>query len=79
MHLNDELAHYAKGCTDIEYQFPFGWSELEGIANRADFDLKQHAQFSGADLQYHDQATNQKFYPYVIEPSGGWIERPSPF
>jgi len=70
-HSSDELAHYAKGCTDIEYQFPFGWSELEGIANRADYDLKQHAQFSGQDLQYQDPVTNEKYYPYVIEPSGG--------
>ncbi len=70
-HAQDELAHYAKGCVDIEYQFPFGWSELEGIANRADYDLKQHAQFSGKDLQYQDPVTQKKFYPYVIEPSGG--------
>lgn len=70
-HAKDELAHYAKACSDIEYNFPFGWSELEGIANRTDFDLKQHAQFSGMDLSYHDPVTNEKFYPYVIEPSGG--------
>ncbi|MCA9405357.1 MAG: glycine--tRNA ligase [Candidatus Omnitrophica bacterium] len=70
-HAKDELAHYARGCTDVEYQFPFGWSELEGIADRTDYDLKQHAQFSGKDLQYHDQVNNKKFYPYVIEPSGG--------
>lgn len=70
-HADDELAHYAKGCSDIEYQFPFGWSELEGIANRADYDLKQHSQFSGKDLQYQDKVTNEKYFPYVIEPSGG--------
>ena len=70
-HGKDELAHYAKGCTDVEYQFPFGWSELEGIANRTDYDLKQHAKFSGKDLQYQDRTTNEKIYPYVIEPSGG--------
>lgn len=70
-HGDDELAHYAAGCTDVEYKFPFGWSELEGIANRTDFDLKQHAKFSGKDLQYHDLITNEKFYPYIIEPSGG--------
>jgi len=70
-HGEDELAHYAKACTDIDYQFPFGWSELEGIANRTDFDLKQHADFSGKDLQYQDKLTNKKFYPFVIEPSGG--------
>ena len=70
-HGDDELAHYAAGCTDVEYKFPFGWSELEGIANRTDFDLKQHAKFSGKDLQYQDPVTNEKFYPYIIEPSGG--------
>ncbi|HBO97816.1 MAG TPA: glycine--tRNA ligase [Candidatus Omnitrophica bacterium] len=70
-HADDELAHYAAACTDIEYNFPFGWSELEGIANRTDYDLKQHAQFSGKDLQYQDLTTGEKFYPYVIEPSGG--------
>ena len=70
-HEKDELAHYAKACTDIEYNFPFGWSELEGIANRTDFDLKQHAQASGKDLQYFEDATKEKYYPYIIEPSGG--------
>ncbi len=71
VHDKDELAHYAAGCTDVEYEFPFGLSELEGIANRGDYDLKQHAQFSGKDLMYHDPVTNEKFYPHVIEPSGG--------
>jgi len=70
-HAKDELAHYALACTDIEYNFPFGWSELEGIANRTDFDLKQHAQSSGKDLRYFDDATKERFYPYIIEPSGG--------
>lgn len=70
-HDQDELAHYAAGCTDVEYEFPFGWSELEGVANRTDYDLKQHAQCSGKDLQYKDPVTNEKFYPHVIEPSGG--------
>jgi glycyl-tRNA synthetase len=70
-HDKDELAHYAAGCTDVEYNFPFGWSELEGIANRGDYDLKQHAKFSGKDLQYQDPVTNEKFFPHVIEPSGG--------
>ncbi|MDD5595576.1 MAG: glycine--tRNA ligase [Candidatus Omnitrophica bacterium] len=70
-HEKDELAHYAKACTDIEYNFPFGWSELEGIANRTDFDLKQHAQASGKDLTYFDDAAKSRFYPYIIEPSGG--------
>ncbi len=67
----DELAHYAKGCSDVEYLFPIGWSELEGIANRADYDLNQHIKFSGKDLSYFDEATNERFVPWVIEPSGG--------
>ena len=70
-HEKNELAHYAKACTDIEYQFPFGWSELEGIANRTDFDLKQHIRLSGKDLQYFDEDSKDKYIPYVIEPSGG--------
>jgi glycyl-tRNA synthetase len=70
-HAKTELAHYAKACTDIEYNFPFGWSELEGIANRTDFDLKQHAEYSGRDLRYFDDAKGERFYPYIIEPSGG--------
>lgn len=70
-HGDEELAHYAKGCTDVDFKFPFGWSELEGIANRTDYDLKQHAQLSGKDLRYHNKVTNDRFYPYVIEPSGG--------
>jgi glycyl-tRNA synthetase len=70
-HPKDELAHYAKDCTDIEYNFPFGWSELEGIANRSDFDLRQHSKFSGKDLKYFDDASKERFYPYIIEPSGG--------
>ena len=70
-HAQDELAHYAKACTDIEYRFPFGWSELEGIANRTDFDLRQHQAFSGEDLTYFDDETRQRFLPYVIEPSAG--------
>ena len=70
-HGKDELAHYAAACTDVEYNFPFGWSELEGIANRTDCDLKQHSQHSGKELQYFDDATKERFYPYIIEPSGG--------
>lgn len=70
-HGADELAHYSVGCTDVEYKFPFGWSELEGIANRTDFDLKQHSQFSGKNLKYKDNVTKEEFFPYVIEPSGG--------
>jgi glycyl-tRNA synthetase len=70
-HGTDELAHYAKATYDIEYLFPMGWSELEGIANRADFDLRQHAKHSGKELTYLDDATNEKIVPYVIEPSAG--------
>ncbi|MCX5677496.1 MAG: glycine--tRNA ligase [Candidatus Omnitrophica bacterium] len=70
-HEKNELAHYAKACTDIEYQFPFGWSELEGIANRTDFDLRQHSRLSGKDIEYFDDVTNERYVPYVIEPSGG--------
>ncbi|MCM8831410.1 MAG: glycine--tRNA ligase [Candidatus Omnitrophica bacterium] len=71
VHQPQELAHYAKACTDIEYNFPFGWSELEGIANRGDFDLTQHAKFSKQELVYFDSQTQQKIIPYVIEPSAG--------
>jgi glycyl-tRNA synthetase len=70
-HAKDELAHYAKACSDIEYEFPFGWSELEGIANRSDFDLKQHEQFSGKEMVYFDTQENKKIRPFIIEPSGG--------
>jgi len=70
-HGKEELAHYAKACTDVEYNFPFGWSELEGIANRTDFDLKQHSNASGKELMFYDDLTKQRFYPYIIEPSGG--------
>jgi len=70
-HESDELAHYAKGCADVEYQFPFGWSELEGIASRTDFDLKQHSEFSGKDLSYFDEESRERFAPYVIEPAAG--------
>jgi glycyl-tRNA synthetase len=70
-HEKHELAHYAKACTDIEYNFPFGWSELEGIANRTDFDLKQHGALSGKEIEYFDDETKERYIPYVIEPSGG--------
>ena len=70
-HAKDELAHYAKACVDVEYLFPIGWSELEGIANRTDFDLKQHSSWSGKDLSYFDGVTNERYIPYVIEPSAG--------
>ena len=73
-HGPDELAHYAKDCYDIEYRFPWGWAELEGIADRADFDLRQHAAASGQDMTYFDDAAEkgeERYIPYVIEPSGG--------
>jgi glycyl-tRNA synthetase len=70
-HEPDELAHYSKAATDIEYEYPFGWSELEGIANRTDFDLKQHQEFSGEDLSYYDQENDQRYIPYVVEPAVG--------
>jgi len=70
-HAADELAHYAKACVDVEYEFPFGWSELEGVANRADFDLKRHQEYSGKSLEYFDDATREHYIPYVIEPSAG--------
>ncbi len=70
-HAKDELAHYAKRCVDIEYLFPMGWSELEGIANRTDYDLKRHSEFSGKSLEYFDEESKQKIVPYVIEPSAG--------
>ena len=70
-HGKDELAHYARDCYDIEYLFPMGWSELEGIANRGDYDLAQHAKFSGKDLSYYDGQSGNRYVPYVIEPSAG--------
>ena len=70
-HEKSELAHYAKRTVDIEYRFPMGWSELEGIANRTDFDLKQHAQWSGKTLTYFDEERKTHVVPYVIEPSAG--------
>ena len=74
-HGSDELAHYAKACVDVEYEFPFGWSELEGIANRGDFDLKRHMEYSGKDMTYFDEADRSRYVPYVIEPSAG-VDRP---
>jgi glycyl-tRNA synthetase len=70
-HDSDELAHYAKETYDIEYRFPWGWGELEGIANRANFDLTRHSDASGSDLTYFDDTTKERYIPYVIEPSGG--------
>jgi glycyl-tRNA synthetase len=70
-HDPDELSHYSSGTSDVEYLFPIGWSELEGIANRGDFDLRQHAEFSGEKLEYFDQGTKERYVPHVIEPAAG--------
>jgi len=70
-HEADERAHYAKASTDIEYLFPFGWGELEGVANRTDFDLRTHQEHSGQDLTYQDPETNERYLPYVVEPAVG--------
>lgn len=70
-HEADELAHYSTACVDVEYEYPFGWGELEGIACRTDFDLKRHSEASGTDLVYFDPQTKEKYTPYVIEPAGG--------
>ena len=70
-HRKDELAHYAKDCYDVEYLFPMGWSELEGIANRSDYDLTQHAKHSGKDLSYYDGQDGERYVPCIIEPSAG--------
>ncbi|MGH7961401.1 MAG: His/Gly/Thr/Pro-type tRNA ligase C-terminal domain-containing protein, partial [Candidatus Binatia bacterium] len=61
----------AKACSDIEYQYPFGWGELEGVANRTDFDLRQHAEYSRKDLTFFDEETRERYLPYVIEPAVG--------
>ena len=73
-HPEEKLSHYSKGTTDIEYRFGFSgrdFEELEGIANRTDFDLRQHSEFSGKDLSYYDQAADERYLPYVIEPAAG--------
>ena len=70
-HGKGELAHYARDCYDIDYLFPMGWSELEGIANRGDFDLVQHASSSGKSLEYYDDESKEHYIPYIIEPSAG--------
>ena len=70
-HPANKLAHYAKEATDIEYEFPFGWGEIEGIHNRTDFDLSRHEQFSGKSLKYFDEQSKEKFVPYIIETSAG--------
>jgi len=67
----EELAHYSAGTNEIEYLFPQGWGELQGVANRTDFDLRQHAQFSGKEISYYDEERAERIVPYVIEPSAG--------
>jgi glycyl-tRNA synthetase len=78
-HRPDELAHYAKKAIDVEYRFPFGWKELEGIHNRGDFDLSNHARASGENLQYFDPATEEHFIPWIIETSAGGDRAPFTF
>ncbi len=70
-HAPDKLAHYAKAAVDIEYEFPFGWGEIEGIHNRTNFDLSRHMEYSGKSLEYFDQEAGEKFVPFVIETSAG--------
>jgi glycyl-tRNA synthetase len=70
-HDADELSHYSSGTSDVEFTFPWGWDELEGIAQRTDYDLKQHALHSGEKLDYFDQTTNERYQPFVIEPAAG--------
>ncbi len=70
-HAEDELSHYSTGTSDVEFLFPWGWDELEGIAHRGDYDLKQHAEHSGERLEYFDQAANEHYVPHVIEPAAG--------
>ncbi|MGE0144984.1 MAG: glycine--tRNA ligase [Planctomycetota bacterium] len=70
-HAQDELAHYSSGCTDVEYRYPFGWGELEGIAMRGSYDLNAHAKGSGKDLSFFDEATKSRFVPHVVEPAAG--------
>src|SRR5256885_2070810 len=75
-HDADELSHYSSATSDVEYLFPMGWSELEGIANRGDFDLTQHAKYSGEKLEYVDSATGDRYVPHVVEPAAG-ADRPT--
>jgi glycyl-tRNA synthetase len=70
-HAKADLSHYSRGTTDVEYAYPWGWDELEGVANRGDYDLTQHAKASGVALDYFDQTTNERYTPYVIEPAAG--------
>ena len=70
-HAKEDLSHYSRGTTDIEFAYPWGWDELEGVANRGDYDLTQHSNASGTRLEYFDQGTNTRYTPYVIEPAAG--------
>src|SRR5688572_10610352 len=70
-HEPDELSHYSAATSDVEYRYPWGWGELEGIANRTDYDLVQHARHSGERLEYFEQSTGERYVPYVIEPAAG--------
>jgi len=71
MHDHEKLAHYAKAAVDVEFEFPFGWGEIEGIHNRTDFDLKRHTEYSGKKLEYFDDQTKERYIPYVIETAIG--------
>src|SRR4029077_18987467 len=70
-HDAEELSHYSAGTSDVEFMYPWGWGELEGIANRTDYDLTQHSKFSGQDLTYYDHEHDRRYFPYVIEPAAG--------
>ncbi|HEY5384398.1 MAG TPA: glycine--tRNA ligase, partial [Acidimicrobiales bacterium] len=70
-HDSEELSHYSSGTADIEFEFPWGWGELEGIAQRTDFDLRKHSEHSGEKLEYFDQATGERYVPHVVEPAAG--------
>ncbi len=70
-HEDDELSHYSSGTSDVEFMFPWGWGELEGVANRGDYDLRQHAEHSGQKLEYFDQGTGERYVPHCIEPAAG--------
>jgi glycyl-tRNA synthetase len=71
VHAKEDLSHYSRGTTDVEFFYPWGWDELEGIANRGDYDLTQHSTHSGVRLEYFDQASGERYTPYVIEPAAG--------
>jgi glycyl-tRNA synthetase len=70
-HATEELSHYSAGTSDVEFLYPWGWGELEGIANRTDYDLSQHSKCSGQDLSYYDQEHDRRYLPHVIEPAAG--------